>query len=324
MFWDWLSLPQQPRATEQDSTMFKSGLQSVNLWYTHPLVETWLLTSNSPGVKPYGERGWPTFECGVSGLITPAHALLDIGKFDAECVSWPTTLQKLKSGRPAPALPEVFSQKLAAKTFTNNSDHAFVEGKYRDTFLEVMGSVDNLDFSNLDWGEVECRELASALAHCRQLQVLMLIQNSIDDSGISVLAAALPQCACLQHLNLKGNAIGDAGAEQLAAALPQNPELHVVRLSHNKIGNRGAAALAHALPRCAGLQHLVLANNKIGYPGGLALGKALPECANLYWIELRGLHASLGKEDKMKDEMTNLLREWTRGTTNGKRRLSTY
>ena len=65
VFWDWASLYQDkpffdPRRTEEQTRMFKSGLQNVNLWYCHPNTLT-LMNRKTPAGRQwsYDASGWP-------------------------------------------------------------------------------------------------------------------------------------------------------------------------------------------------------------------------------------------------------------------------
>ena len=65
VFWDWASLYQDkpffdPRRTEEQTRMFKSGLQNVNLWYCHPNTLT-LMNRKTPAGRQwsYDDSGWP-------------------------------------------------------------------------------------------------------------------------------------------------------------------------------------------------------------------------------------------------------------------------
>ena len=108
VFWDWCSYYQAPR-TEEESQAFKQDLRKVNLWYAHESTETWMLTTPLEGVLAYEERGWPTFEAGISSMLTRAHALLDLGKHViGDDVSWGDVWRNCRARRLAPMEPRAF------------------------------------------------------------------------------------------------------------------------------------------------------------------------------------------------------------------------
>ena len=74
VFWDWASLYQDkpffdPRRTEEQTRMFKSGLQNVNLWYCHPNTLT-LMNRKTPAGRQwsYDASGWPVSVRKMSGF----------------------------------------------------------------------------------------------------------------------------------------------------------------------------------------------------------------------------------------------------------------
>ena len=75
VFWDWASLYQDkpffdPRRTEEQTRMFKSGLQNVNLWYCHPNTLT-LMNRKTPAGRQwsYDASGWPVSVREKRGLV---------------------------------------------------------------------------------------------------------------------------------------------------------------------------------------------------------------------------------------------------------------
>ena len=75
VFWDWASLYQDkpffdPRRTEEQTRMFKSGLQNVNLWYCHPNTLT-LMNRKTPAGRQwsYDDSGWPVSVRKMRGLV---------------------------------------------------------------------------------------------------------------------------------------------------------------------------------------------------------------------------------------------------------------
>merc|ERR1740129_901807 len=90
------------------------------------------------GVKAQ-ERGWPVFERGVSGLITPYYAFFDIGSFTEEaCREWFDMSEICTASRQLPLTPLEFTAVLETKTFTSGADRDVVRKKYEQTFIEAQ------------------------------------------------------------------------------------------------------------------------------------------------------------------------------------------
>ena len=70
VLWDFMSLPQQPRVTEDLKEQFREGLSIINRLYgssTNTL--TMQLTGTPPGITGYHSSGWCLFEDAVSRLL---------------------------------------------------------------------------------------------------------------------------------------------------------------------------------------------------------------------------------------------------------------
>lgn len=312
IFIDWCSLYQEPRSAEQH-VAFERGMRNVSLWYAHRETQVWLLTKVPEGVRPYTERGWPTMERAVSQLLTPVDKVLDMGFFERG-KDWPQAIQNCRAVLRPPRVPDGFAADLQAKVFTKGMDQSLVEKQYRQTFQDIMGSSESLDFSCLQWGDVEAQCLAEAIPLCDRLEQLDLTENKMGDSGTCriayaiacclrlrelrigcnkiadkgavELASVLPCCRRLQKLDLTRNLIADSGAEQLAKAIPHCPQLQELDLSGNEIGEGGAAKLAEAIPYCKRLERLGLFENEISNCGAARLAAALPQCRGLQELHL--------------------------------------
>ena len=253
VFLDWCSFHQSPRVGDEEA-MFNKALQNTNIWYASAKTRVWCLTKVAEGVREYENRGWPRFEKAVSQLAHDQGDAISI-----ECVAngqtWDAIEKMGKMSQEAPLHPTLFAESLDAKTddgnhkifFTNGkSDRPFVVQKYQDTFEEVMGSAETLNFIGMDW----------------------------RDEHAATLAKALPVCARLRGLMLGSNHIGDLGATALAETLPQVPNLRDVEFDKNKIGDSGAESLAQAVAKCEKLQYLDLQNNKISSTAQITLSEA--------------------------------------------------
>ena len=172
MFLDYASLHQDlpdRLRTPEEQCLFKKGLKSVNLWYTHRLVQVWILSvvpKSAPNPVGYHDRGWTTFERLVSLFLTTA--VFDFGELSMEASSGGEALLKdagtfihlsenLRACRKAskmepPMLPKYFDEVIETKHFTNGkTDKPFVKAKYEDTFIQVMSAAKEMEFSAKGW-----------------------------------------------------------------------------------------------------------------------------------------------------------------------------
>ena len=119
--------------------IFKKSLKNVNLWYAHAMTMCWLLTKVPHGVLAYNQRGWPTFEQGVSCFIKDHNKVLDLGQVEESCSTWWSFLKSCAAGRLPPMAPEKFGTVLDQKTFTNGADCAMVKEKYAKRCMKTCG-----------------------------------------------------------------------------------------------------------------------------------------------------------------------------------------
>merc|ERR1711945_13411 len=146
-----------------------------------------------------------------------------------------------KMSQEAPLHPSDFARFLDDKTddgdhkifFTNGkSDRPFVVQKYQDTFEEVLGCAETLNFIGMDWGDEHAATLAKALRQCVRLRDLMLGSNHIGDLGAESLAQAVAKCQKLQFLDLQNNKVmSGRGAKHLSEAWfsSAKPEANLTR-----------------------------------------------------------------------------------------------
>mmetsp|Transcript_14565 Transcript_14565/g.41740 ORF Transcript_14565/g.41740 Transcript_14565/m.41740 type:complete len:802 (-) Transcript_14565:92-2497(-) len=266
IFIDWCSLYQEPRSMSEKAA-FQRSLRNIHMWYAHQDISLWMITGTSdrPDATSYGDRGWPTFEQALAGLITPASMVLDLGKLDDTCEDFLSTVRTCAAKRPAPADPESFYQTLLTKRFSHASDRALVEEKYQEAFQAVLIEATRLYYSTLGW----------------------------NDGEIVKLSVSLPRCSRLTALELSDNRITPDGFGSLCHCLPQLPALSRLALDKNLLRNRGAELLSHVLPRCFTLEWMDLRQNQI-----IKLGVDRLACCHmpthLRFIDLRGNNVKRG------------------------------
>ncbi|XP_048211491.1 protein NLRC5 [Perognathus longimembris pacificus] len=169
-----------------------------------------------------------------------------------------------------PALSELQTFRLTSSCGSSEGLIHLVSG------LSSCHHVEELDFSNCQFGEEGIWVLMAALEGKRRLKRLRLNENSIGDTGCCHLSQALRASGSLEELGLSHNQIGDIGAQHIAAALPELPELRKIDLSRNGISPVAGAQLAESLTLCQHLEALMLGYNALGDPTALQLAQGLP------------------------------------------------
>lgn len=220
IFFDWCSLFQESRTPEQLAS-FKRSLHWILIWYVHADVIKLLFTSSPPGVdiRPYSERGWPTFEVALSKLITPPELVLDLGLYDEKlCLDFESTCKFCKAPQEPPLNIQGFASELKTKAFTVPEDYGFLERKYSDAFMAWIGGVEELTASNLGWGDEDAAKFCSAIQHCCKLSKVNIAGNKITDTSVAKVSLALSRCSKLIELDLMGNPISTHGERKLVKA----------------------------------------------------------------------------------------------------------
>lgn len=209
VFVDWCSYYQEPRS-DAEHELFKQGLKNVNLWYAHIATETWMMTKTRDGMVPYDDRGWPTFERGISSILTRSHALLDLGACTLDdAAEWGDIWRACRARRRPPMVPSSFCAVLDSKSFTNNADVEMVKGKYTSTFRETLAHKSQMNFTSMGWGDEEAKMVAECLPFCTELSGLALRENDIGPEGGAALLAEIGKCSKLHMVLMEGNPIGD-------------------------------------------------------------------------------------------------------------------
>ena len=188
VFIDWPSLFQEPR-TEEQLVIFRESLGAINLWYAHKLTTVYIVSGGEVDGLTYDDKGWTSFEYLLANLIKVANTsarkdwpmLLDLGQDDPV----------QGKARPPPAEPLAFyaGHSHGAKVYTNGADRdKIVAPKFRKTMEEVLGSVEELNYNKLGWGDAQIVELSVVLPLCARLTKLQLMYNAIGDNGCIALA----------------------------------------------------------------------------------------------------------------------------------------
>lgn len=237
---DWCSLFQEPRSAIE-SDLFERARRHACLWYSHRKVRVWLLSSTPDGIVSYQRRGWTHLEAEVSMLKAMwGDEVLDIGRVETgarhldRC--WPLSAVGMSTlvnanlasldgatfgictvpRRPISA-PKLFAKDMANKVLTRSEDFEIIIEQYNEVFRIFANSIESLNLSGLEWGDLEVEKFAQVLPHLRFLRELNLTNNEITELGAGDLADEIIHCNSLQKLFLTENDIqpGLEGSERL-------------------------------------------------------------------------------------------------------------
>lgn len=177
---------------------------------------------------------------------------------------------------------------------------------------DALGHCSDLQELDISSNFIGC-DGVKAIAKCeglKNLRVLKLSSNGIDESGPGFLHALLSHCTeldissnsihsigakdiakCLKFnnflvLNVSSNNIGEAGAEVLSEALKHCTRLQKLDISFNSLSSGGAKAIARGLIQCTGLLELYINSNDIGNDGTKAIANALIKRSKLEVLEI--------------------------------------
>jgi hypothetical protein len=168
VFWDFLSLFQQPRSSDQEES-FRIGLASMHVVYGH---SKWLVyrlltvPADSQNATPYLRRGWCFFESGVS--IVGCNILLTI--LDGKDV---TKTQK----SPVPLSPARFAENVEALHFTSQRTDTDVVITLFDRIFPKLAEHEKLIF--YAWEDDEVREFIDVLPQLTGVKKVYIQNHSV-------------------------------------------------------------------------------------------------------------------------------------------------
>jgi len=203
------------------------GCREHGLWFAHAGTTVWMA---SQGVDARGKSYCTLASCCAERAL--AH-LLKMPSHSRAC-DWPQLVDLGKSCseidhqsilvRPAPLSPLAFAPghlrpglNVGAHDDARGGLEDFVAPMFERTMVELLGTVTELDFGGLRWGDEQAAQLATVLPLCVGLRVLRLDHNHISDAGVKAIAPALAGLTNLRQLQLQGNArVSKAGMAALA------------------------------------------------------------------------------------------------------------
>jgi len=149
-FWDWASLPQEPR-NEEEKRNFKEALYNMHFIYGHAKIKVWILDcvpEDAENNLSLDLRGWPLFEKQVAnskptpmwrGWINGAIRVIIqyIHKYRAD--SW------------APLTPADFSREITHRKFSGTGDQGKVCHLYKDFWNGHLCHMEEFHGSSGNW-----------------------------------------------------------------------------------------------------------------------------------------------------------------------------
>ena len=193
-------------------------------------------------------RSQPFFETSVSHFIKPTLHCLDLGTEEAvsalakfagvakspeqlakQGTYWhhngsPGVIAALKDRRLPPLVPEEFARRAMSKVLTNGKDKEVLLRLQAAVATTVLGSVREVSFAGLGWGDEDAALLAKALPMCGQLVSLDLVRNPFGGGdGAQRLAAALRDTPTLE--NVSGIPLKELRADSLTTLDLQQKDL---------------------------------------------------------------------------------------------------
>ena len=279
VYWDYISVyhdaPGCILSVEQQR-LHTQGLAAAASLYAHAEVTVWLQTRLTPASLIHGGDGASGEAAAAEGLaaarqadmaaflrdgrcriayvlaslLTPAHALLDLGRLpnpvlkDAHA-SAPLLAMSIDAPPAAPGemrrSPPLTPARLEAEcvarsVFSSAADRSTLLDAHSVTATTIAADADTLWLTSLYWGDAEMAFLIEALPlYYLSLRSLNLAGNHLTEASVAALATALPPS--VTDLDLSYTGLTDAAADALCRHLP-------CRLSRlNLDGNEGASTV---------------------------------------------------------------------------------
>lgn len=276
VFWDYCSLPQEPRQ-EADQVQFRRAIQGINLLYGARMTTVVKLTQmptpqdgTVANLTPYELRGWCIFEEAVSGIVKHGSWLLDLGAVDDALYS--TRIQNISktavSRREPPLHPDDFASRLETAKFTNGADKSLVTHLYRQFFSDVCAKAKEVSFSrpwnwtshHNSWGPTQATQLGKSLPAFVSCESLLLHGHCDLGSGVNGaldLAQAFTALPHLRMLLLSDCGLTDRFLQHLASRF-EEMHLEILWLDGNPLTGDGLQVVAERLGEAPGLRELRL------------------------------------------------------------------
>ena len=145
-----------------------------------------------------------------------------------------------------------------------------------------------LDLSNTNIGEEDCKQIASLLSRSQTLEKLNIGNNSLTSDNIHIILNGLHNNSSLKHLVMKVSHMSLDHMKCLSVYLQDRGKCKLERLDLNicNIEPETAVELAHGLSHNCSVKTLDLSFNDVGDEGTTALGQTLLKNKTLTKMEL--------------------------------------
>lgn len=245
IFYDWCSPFQKPHEVPATEAAFKSSLLHINLWYANRLTIKYFVTDEPPGVIPYRQRGWTTFEYLISWLL-----YWDGAKPSETIVFVSGKIQQT----PSPSDVNAFEEggEHADKVFTNGADGPLVARKFREATQDSFSSVNSIELHQCGWKGRDLARFARMLHFCNKVNTLNFFGNQgIGDEGVVAFVAACEKPGVLpeiDNLGLGYCGVGDKGFAALTRAVKSSafPKMTKLWVDGNPASDGAKQELAKA------------------------------------------------------------------------------
>ena len=223
LFYDYVSLFQFMRHSEQEEESFRRSVQNMHVLYAHEFTRTLRIESLTPGPvweamlsseadrvrayhfdtgevterplkdlianrAPYGDRGWckAEVEWSIARSSTASHRRIDAAMEGGE----DSDLDGSSQNRGVPTVPEEFHRQMAQAAFTHRPDAHAVVRLHEKTFHERVSVCEEAVFQHL--AKADFAALARALPHYQRLRRLQLCDFNCSQEDAQAICQAGP------------------------------------------------------------------------------------------------------------------------------------
>lgn len=172
IFWDFLSLHQDPRS-EAEEALYKKATAAMHLFYSIQGASVFRIVdvpADCDNPIPYDQRGWTTFESAVAGAGKPYVYTIRGGQDVTR-----------NQASPVPMAPARFNEIIETKQFTNmETDLPIVKNLYSSIWPEIKSTT---EMTIAGWGDEEVELLLSVINELTELTCVTLVDRKTTKGG---------------------------------------------------------------------------------------------------------------------------------------------
>lgn len=187
----------------------------------------------------------------------------------------------------APATFQLRVDKAKSTFNINDTLSKLTKLQYLRLTLVKKDARSNFNIESLGMTLEDINNVANLIPALRELKVIELPCNQIDDSGVKMLIKSFEEHPCIETIDLSHNKISNEGARRMARTVKHNRKITKLNLSNNKIGYEGGRSLSLMLaePDCQ-LADLNLSLNLIGDKALIIMLEDIKENKSLKVLDL--------------------------------------